>query len=137
MLNPNYFTDGALKISFIISLDSHHINHANSKIFVRPNYPEFGIEVRYVNKVMREVSVIYARLIYQFKFKYQTVFSARFVKQDENILVLDETKLFFNLIINHNITETDIDRIDIRSQLEHQIQIQRTKKSGWRFYKNI
>ena len=43
---------------------------------------------------MKELSVIYARLINQYKFRYQTVFSARFDKEDENNQVLDETKFF-------------------------------------------
>ena len=38
-----------------------------------------------------------------------------------------------NLNIIHNLTESDIDIIDVRSQLEHQIQIQETKESGWIF----
>ena len=63
-----------------IDLDSHHINHANSKLTITPNYPEFGFEVRYIKKIMKEYSVIYARLINQYKFKYQTVFSARLYK---------------------------------------------------------
>ena len=37
--------------------------------------------------------------------------------------------------INKNLTESDIDNIDVRSQLEHQIQIQETKDSGWIFDK--
>ena len=37
--------------------------------------------------------------------------------------------------INNNLTETDIDNIDVKFQLEHQIQIQETKKSGWTFDK--
>ena len=32
--------------------------------------------------------------------------------------------------INNNLTETDINNIDVKSQLEHQIQIQKTKESG-------
>ena len=31
MINPYYFTDRNLKVGFRIYLDSHHINHANSK----------------------------------------------------------------------------------------------------------
>ena len=46
MLNPYYFTDRNLRMGFKINLDSHHINHANSKLTITPNYPEFGIEVR-------------------------------------------------------------------------------------------
>ena len=60
MLNP-YFTDRIMKVGFKINLDSHHINHANSKLTITPNFPEFGIEIRYINKIMKEVSVIYAR----------------------------------------------------------------------------
>ena len=67
---------------------------------------------------------------------YQTFFSARFDKQGEDNQVLDETKLFVILKINHNLTETDLDHIDIKSPLEHQIQAQEMKDSGWRVDKN-
>ena len=135
MLNPYYFTDRNLQVGFKNELDSHHINYANSKLTISPNYPEFGIEILYINKIMKDLSIIYARLINQNKFKYQTVFSARFDKQDENNQVLDETQLFINLNINHNLTQTDLDNIDIKSPLEHQNQQQEMKNSGWRFDK--
>ena len=135
VINPFYFTDRALRVGFIITLESHHINHANSKLIIKPNYPEFGIEVRYKNKLKKELSVFYARLIDQYNFTYQTFFSARFDKHDEDIKVLDETEL--NLKINQNLTEKDIDNIDIKSPLEHQIQIQEMKESGWKFEKII
>ena len=134
-INPYYFTDRNLRVGFRIILDSHHINHANSKLTIVPNYPEFGIEVRYINKIMKELSVFYARLINQYKFRYQTVFLATFDKQDENNQVLDETDLLKNVNINHNLTQTDIDKIDVKSPLEHQIQQQEMKDSGWRFDK--
>ena len=133
MINPNYFTDRALQVGFKIDLDSHHINHAISKLTITPNFPEFGVELRYNNKIMKELAMIYARLINQFKFKYQTVFSARFDRQDEDYQLLDETEFFNNLNNNHNLTQTDIDNIDIKSPLEHQIQHQEMKDSGWRF----
>ena len=135
MINPYYFTDRNLQVGFKINLDSHNLHHDNSKLTIIPNYPEFGIEVRYINKIMKELSVIYARLINQYKFKYQTVFSARFDKQNEDNQVLDETELFINLNINHNLTETDINNINIVSPLEYQIQQQEMKDSGWRFDK--
>ena len=37
--------------------------------------------------------------------------------------------------INHNLTQTDIDKLDVRSPLEHQIQQQEMKDSGRRFDK--
>ena len=39
---------------------------------------------------MEELSVLYARLINQCKFKHQTVFSARFDKQAKDNQVLEE-----------------------------------------------
>ena len=36
---------------------------------------------------------------------------------------------------NYNLTETDLDSIDVKSPLEHQIQQQEKKNSGWRFEK--
>ena len=135
MINPYYFIDENLKVGFKINLDSHHINHANSKLTIIPNHPEFGIEVRYINKIMKELAVIYARLINQYKFKYQTVFWARFDKQNEDNQILDETELFININNNHNLTQTDIANIDIVSSLDHRIQQQEMKDSGWRFDK--
>ena len=41
------------------------------------------------------------------------------------------------LIINHNLTESDIDNIDVRYQLDHQILVQETRESGWIFDKII
>ena len=122
MINPYYFTDRNLKVGFKINLDSHHINHAKSKLTIIPKYPEFGIEVRYINLIVKELSVIYARLINQYKFRYQTVFTAKIDKQDENNQVLDETELFNNLNINHNLTQTDINNIVVKFPLEHRIQ---------------
>ena len=111
MINPYYFTNRNLKKGFKNNLDSHHNIHANSKLTNLTSFPEFGIEVRFTNRMIKKLSVIYARLINQYKFKYQTFFSERFDKQDENNQVIDETDLFINLKINHNFTETDIDKL--------------------------
>ena len=119
-----------MRVGFKIILDSHHTNHANSKLTILPNYPEFGIEVRYINRIVKGLSVIYARLINQYKFQFQTEFSAKFDKQKEDNQVLDETELFNNLNNNHNLTQTDVDIIDVESPLEHQIHQQERKDSG-------
>ena len=78
MINPYYFIDKNLKNGFKIDLESHNISHANSILTILPNFPEFGFEFRYINKIVKELSVIYARLINQNKFKYHTLFSASF-----------------------------------------------------------
>ena len=135
MLNPYFFTDRNLKVAYKINLYSHHNNHLNSKVTITSNFENTGIEFRFINNIMREMSIIYARLINQYKFKYQTVFSARFDKQDEDRQLLDEIELFINLNMNYNITQSDIDKIIITFPLERQIQKQEMKDSGWRFDK--
>ena len=65
MLTPYYFTDRALKVGFRINLDSHTINHANSKLTILPVYSGFGIETICNNKVLKEMVNFYARLINQ------------------------------------------------------------------------
>ena len=39
--------------------------------------------------------------------------------------------MFISLNVNHNLTESDFDKIDVKSQLEHHFRIQETKESGW------
>ena len=102
MINPYYFIDENLKIGFKINLESHNVNHANSLLNIIPNFPDAGIETRYVNKILKELSVIYARLINQYKFKYHVLFSASFYKINEEDQRSDEIELFINLNINNN-----------------------------------
>ena len=111
-----------MKVGFKINLDSHHINLASIKLNFIPNYLEFFVEIPYINKIIKETSVFYARLINQYKFKYETAFSARFDKQDEDNQLLDETELFIKININHDLAESDLDKIVVKSPLEHQIQ---------------
>ena len=69
MINPHYFTDRALQVGLKISLDSHHINHFNSNITIQPSLLEFEIKPQYINKNLEELSVNYAGLTNQYKFK--------------------------------------------------------------------
>ena len=135
MINHYYFSDRNLKVAYKFNLDSHHINHLNSKVTITSNFENTGIEFRFINKIMREMAIIYARLINQYKFRYQTGFSARIDKQDEDGQLLDETELFINLNINQKLTQSDFDNINITFPLERQIQQQEMKDSGWRFDK--
>ena len=136
MINPYYFIDENLKNGFKINLESHNISHANSILSITPKFSEFGIDYRYFNKIVKELSVIHAQLINQYKFRYHTLFSASFYKINEEDQRNNEIELYINLKVNHNLTESDIDNIDVRSQLEHQIQNQEMKESGWIFDKN-
>ena len=135
MINPYYFIDKNLKVGFKINLESHNFSHANSILTILPKFPEFGIEFRYINKIVKELSFFNARIINQYKFKYHTLFSASFYKIKEEDQRNNHIELFMNLKINNNLTESDIDIIDVRSQVEHQIQMQELKDSGWIFDK--
>ena len=135
MINPYYFINENLKYGFIFNVESHNNIHANSILTITPNFPEFGIEFRYINKIIKDLSVIYARLTNQYIFKYHTLFSASFCKINEVDQRRRENEIYVNLNINHNLTESDIDNIDVRSQLEHQVQNQEMKESGWIFDK--
>ena len=44
-----FFADRVLQVGLKITLENHQINHANSKLFIKPNYPEFGIEFFYID----------------------------------------------------------------------------------------
>ena len=125
--------DRNIKVGFKINLYSHSFNNAKSKLTIIHNY--LGIDVRYIDKIMKKLCVIYARKTNQYKFKNQTVFSARFDKQDEDDQVLNEIELFINLNMNYNLTETDFENIDVKSPLEYQIQQKEKKSSGWRLDK--
>ena len=83
------------------------------------------------------MATIYAKLINQYKFIYHIFFSASFYEIKKEDQRSDEIELFINLNINNNLTETDINDIVVKSQLEHQIQIQETNESGWIFDKTI
>ena len=83
MINPYYFIDENLKIGFKINLQRHNISHANSILTITPNFPEFVIEFRYIKKIKKEISIIYARLLSQYKFNYHTLFSVSIYKINE------------------------------------------------------
>ena len=79
--------------------------------------------------------VIYGTLINQNKFKNHTWFSASFYKINEEDQIKKVIKLFINLYISHNLTDSETDIINNKSQLERQIQIQEAKESGSIFEK--
>ena len=54
MIIPYCFIDENLKTGFKINLESHNIYHANSLVNIEPNFPDIGIETRYVNKILKK-----------------------------------------------------------------------------------
>ena len=52
-----YF-DENLKNVFKINLESHNNSHANSILYITPNFLEFRIETRYINKMRKELRIV-------------------------------------------------------------------------------
>ena len=126
-----------LKKGFETNLDSHNVSHANSLLTISPIYTNFGIETRYIIRFLKEMATICASVKKQYKLKNHMSFSAGFQEiNDWRYQRSDEIEIFINLNINHNSTEIDNNNLDVKSELEHQIQTQETKASGWIFDKS-
>ena len=65
------------------------------------------------------MATVYARLIYQYEFKYETINSARFDKQGKDGFVLEQIELFNNLGFFPNLTLEEIDNNNVWFQFEH------------------
>ena len=135
MINPYYFSQ-RLNVGYNIELDSHNINHLNSKITVRSKY-DLRIENRDINNIFKEMALIYASLIGQYKFKYQVVFSALFEKMNEFGYIENKTEMYISLKLNHVLISNDLDNLTINSQVESQIENKQMKESGWVFDKLV
>ena len=59
------FTDKILKIAYDITIDNHHGKHANSQIPITSKFDNIGIDINHINKIMEEMSYVYAKLINQ------------------------------------------------------------------------
>ena len=67
----------------------------------------------------------------KYKFKNQTVFTARFDKQDDEDQMPDDFELKINFSSNENLTQSGIDNIHIRYQSKKKrLQSQEMKDSG-------
>ena len=119
--NSYYDNDRGLRLELKIVKDSPCLT-----FIITPYESVNEVEIFYINQIIKRLSNIYARLINQYKFRYQTVFSVVFDKQNE---------LFIDLNISHNLTQNDIDVIDNISPLKHKIHDEEMKNSSWQFNK--
>ena len=85
MINLYFFIDENLKIGFKINLENHNINHANSILTITSTFPEVGIEFRYFKKIIKELSVIYARLLINIILNITHYFQGAFIKLTKKI----------------------------------------------------
>ena len=137
MIDPFYLADRTIQVGFNITLAIHHNTLAKSIIVNKPYFPELGIDFRFFNRILKDMTCTYARLNIGYIYQYRTVFSARFDKQDENNQVLDEIEIYINLKINQKLTKSDFVRIHIKSSARNQVQKQEAKCSGCRLDKII
>ena len=70
---------------------------------------------------------INAGLKYQFEFNYQIVFSASFVKMDDDDQLLDERELYTKSKINQNLTQSVLKKVTFDSNLRDKCKIKRLK----------
>ena len=67
--------DRKLQIELRIDKDSPCLT-----FIIAPKVSEYEVQVCYINHIIKQLSNIYVRLINQYKFRYQTVFSTVFDK---------------------------------------------------------
>ena len=84
-----------------------------------------------LNNIFRERSTIYARLIEQYKLKYQVVFSVSFDTETQQELEQD-----VSLEVNQSLTWNDIEKYDLEGNTNALIEKLELKDSGWRSYRN-
>ena len=58
LFKPYIFTNRALQIGLNITLDIHHKNVSNLEKTMIPNFPEIGIELQYIKKVLDDMTKI-------------------------------------------------------------------------------
>ena len=87
----------------------------------------------YINEIFKEMSQIYANFINQYKFKYQLSFMLLFYKFEEDDDIRKEAEMSINLNMTNNLTQSEIDNVDIQWGLESRKQNIEMQESGWVF----
>ena len=87
----------------------------------------------YIDKIFKEVSHIYAKFVNQYKFKYQISFMLLFCKFEEDGDIRKEAEMTVNLNMTNNLTQSEIDNVDIQWDLEARKQNIEMRESGWDF----
>ena len=95
-----------------------------------------GTYIYHINEIMVEMSHLYAKIKNQYKFKYQLTFSVKFDKYGEDDEIISEIELPMSLSITHNLTQSEIGKINIQWTLENRIQSIEMKESVWNFQRN-
>ena len=85
----------------------------------------------YINKIFKEMRRIYAKFINQYKFKYQLSFTVFFNKVEEDGDIRREAEMSINLNMINNLTQSEIDNVNVQWDLESRLQNLETKETGF------
>ena len=84
-----------------------------------------------INKIFKEMTHIYAKFINQYKFKYQLSFTVFFNKVEEDGDIRRESEMSINLNMINNLTQSEIDNVNVQWDLESRLQNLETKETGF------
>ena len=87
----------------------------------------------YIDKLFKELSHIYAKFINQYKFKNQLSFMLLFCKFEEDGDIRKEAEMTIHLNMTNNLTQSEIDNVDIQWDLEARKQNLEMRECGWIF----
>ena len=127
------FTDKILNKIYDITIDRHNKKDLNSQITITSKFDNTGIEMYFIDKIFKEMAHIYAKFINQYKFKYQLSFMLLFYKFEEDGDIRKEAEMTVTLNMTNNLTQSEIDNVDIQWDLEARKQNLEMRESGWNF----
>ena len=127
------FIDETLDKIYDITVDRHHKKEMNSQITITSKFDNTGIEMYFIDKIFKEMAYIYSQFINQYKFKYQLSFMLLFYKFEEDGDIKREAEMTVTLNMTNNLTQSDIDNVDIQWDLEARKQNLEMRDSGWNF----
>ena len=127
------FTDDVLNKIYDITVDRHHKKDLNSQITVTSKFDNMGIEMYHIDEIFKEMVHIYAEYINQYKFKYQLSFMLLFYKFEEDGDIRREAEMTVTLNMVNNLTQSEIDSVDIQWDVEARKQNLEMRESGWNF----
>ena len=131
--NLYHFTDKTLKAACNIAVENYHDKNVNSTLTIAPKYEIIGIAEYHIDKIVIELAKIYATLVNQYKFIYQLSFLAFCNKYGEEEEITSQIELPNILTFTENLTQSDLNKIDIQWALENRIQKIEMKESGWNY----
>ena len=127
------FTDDILNKIYDITVDRHHKKDLNSQITITSKFDNTGIEMYYIDKIFKEMAHIYAKYINQYKFKNQLYFMLLFYKFEEDGDIRTEAEMTITLNMTNNLTQSEINNVNIQWDVEARKQNLEMRESGWVF----